>query len=161
VDSIFSWPKSIRTVVRQTIIKESNAPRVTNVNFSLNVGTVIPRTVTIVVLACDCGGDLSRLARVLLLHRGRSDRDRRAGYPSDRLYYRRLRTEPPQRVTSLRARSLNATDGVLEPNRSLAASCQFSASCGAPRCFRAHPRLSASHQPMGLLSFARRLRRAL
>ena len=39
-----------RTQVRQTIIKESNAPRVTNVNFSLNVGTVVPRTVTIVVL---------------------------------------------------------------------------------------------------------------
>ena len=38
------------TQVRQTIIKESNAPRVTNVNFSLNVGTVVPRTVTIVVL---------------------------------------------------------------------------------------------------------------
>ena len=39
-----------RTQVRQTIIKESNAPRVTNVDFSLNVGTVVPRTVTIVVL---------------------------------------------------------------------------------------------------------------
>jgi outer membrane biosynthesis protein TonB len=39
-----------RTQIRQTIISESNAPRVTNVNFSLTVGTVIPRTVTIVVL---------------------------------------------------------------------------------------------------------------
>jgi outer membrane biosynthesis protein TonB len=39
-----------RTQIRQTIISESNAPRVTNVNFSLAAGTVIPRTVTIVVL---------------------------------------------------------------------------------------------------------------
>jgi hypothetical protein len=39
-----------RTQIRQVIISESNAPRVTNVNFSLTVGTVIPRTVTIVVL---------------------------------------------------------------------------------------------------------------
>jgi hypothetical protein len=39
-----------RTQIRQAIISESNVPRVTNVNFSLTVGTVIPRTVTIVVL---------------------------------------------------------------------------------------------------------------
>jgi outer membrane biosynthesis protein TonB len=39
-----------RTQIRQTIISESNAPRVTNVNFSLNVGTVVPRTVRTVVL---------------------------------------------------------------------------------------------------------------
>jgi hypothetical protein len=39
-----------RTQIRQTIVKESNAPRVSNVNFSLNVGTVVPRTVTVAVL---------------------------------------------------------------------------------------------------------------
>ena len=39
-----------RVQVRQTILGESNAPRVASVNFSLNVGTVVPRTVTIVVL---------------------------------------------------------------------------------------------------------------
>ena len=39
-----------RTQIRQTIISQSNAPRVTNVNFSLTTGTVVPRTVRIVVL---------------------------------------------------------------------------------------------------------------
>jgi len=39
-----------RTQIRQTIISESNAPRVTNVNFSLTVGAVVPSTVRIVVL---------------------------------------------------------------------------------------------------------------
>jgi hypothetical protein len=39
-----------RTRIRETIIKTGNAPRVTNVNFSLTVGTVVPRTVTVVVL---------------------------------------------------------------------------------------------------------------
>ena len=39
-----------RTEIRQTIVKESSAPRVRNVDFSLNVGTVVPRTVTVAVL---------------------------------------------------------------------------------------------------------------
>jgi hypothetical protein len=34
-----------RTRIRETIIKESNAPRVNNVNFNVSVGTVVPRTV--------------------------------------------------------------------------------------------------------------------
>ncbi len=34
-----------RTRVRETIVKESNAPRVTNVTFNISVGTVVPRTV--------------------------------------------------------------------------------------------------------------------
>jgi hypothetical protein len=34
-----------KTKIRETVIKSSNAPRVTNVNFTVNVGTVIPRTV--------------------------------------------------------------------------------------------------------------------
>lgn len=39
-----------RTRVREVIIKQGNAPRVTSVNFSLNVGTVVPRTVRVVAL---------------------------------------------------------------------------------------------------------------
>ena len=39
-----------RTQIRQTIVKESSAPRVKNVDFSINVGTVVPRTVTVAVL---------------------------------------------------------------------------------------------------------------
>jgi hypothetical protein len=39
-----------RTRVREVIVKQGNAPRVTNVNFSLSVGTVVPRTVRVVAL---------------------------------------------------------------------------------------------------------------
>ncbi len=40
-----------RTTIRTTVIQGSNAPRVTNVNFSVNVGTVVPRTgVTLVAV---------------------------------------------------------------------------------------------------------------
>jgi len=39
-----------RTEIRQTIVKQGNAPRVTNVNFTVSVGTVVPGTVTLVVL---------------------------------------------------------------------------------------------------------------
>jgi hypothetical protein len=34
-----------KTRVRETVIRSSNAPRVSNVNFSVSVGTVVPRTV--------------------------------------------------------------------------------------------------------------------
>ncbi|MDC7987301.1 DUF1236 domain-containing protein, partial [Rhodoplanes sp. TEM] len=34
-----------RTRIRQTIVKEGNAPRVNNVNFSLSIGTAVPRSV--------------------------------------------------------------------------------------------------------------------
>ncbi len=34
-----------KTKIRETVIRSSNAPRVTNVNFSVSVGTVVPRTV--------------------------------------------------------------------------------------------------------------------
>ena len=37
-----------RTRIRETVLRGSSAPRVSNVNFSINVGTVIPRTVRIV-----------------------------------------------------------------------------------------------------------------
>jgi hypothetical protein len=40
-----------RTTIRTTVLQSSNAPRVNNVNFSLNVGTVVPRTgVTLVAV---------------------------------------------------------------------------------------------------------------
>ncbi len=39
-----------KTRVRETIIRSSNAPRVTNVNFSVSIGTAIPRTVRIAPL---------------------------------------------------------------------------------------------------------------
>jgi hypothetical protein len=37
-----------RTQIRQTVIQKSDAPKVSSVNFSLKVGTVVPRTVKIV-----------------------------------------------------------------------------------------------------------------
>ena len=39
-----------RTEIRQTIVKQGNAPRVTNVNFNVSVGAVVPSTVQVVVL---------------------------------------------------------------------------------------------------------------
>jgi hypothetical protein len=40
-----------RTTIRTTVLQGSNAPRVSNVNFSVNVGTVVPRTgVTLVAV---------------------------------------------------------------------------------------------------------------
>src|SRR5262249_12287232 len=37
-----------RTRIRETVIQSNNAPRVSNVNFSLSVGTVVPQTVRVV-----------------------------------------------------------------------------------------------------------------
>jgi hypothetical protein len=39
-----------KTKIRETVIKSSNAPRVSNVNFSISVGTTVPRTVRYVPL---------------------------------------------------------------------------------------------------------------
>lgn len=39
-----------RTRIKQTIIKSGRAPRVNNVNFSISVGTTVPRTVTLVAV---------------------------------------------------------------------------------------------------------------
>jgi hypothetical protein len=39
-----------RTVIRNTIVKSNNAPRVNNVNFNISVGTVIPRSTRVAVL---------------------------------------------------------------------------------------------------------------
>lgn len=36
--------------IRTTVLRAGNAPRVTNVNFSINVGTVVPRTVRVVAV---------------------------------------------------------------------------------------------------------------
>lgn len=39
-----------RTHIRETVLKGSNVPRVTKVNFSINVGTVVPRSVKLVAV---------------------------------------------------------------------------------------------------------------
>jgi len=39
-----------RTEIRQTIIKQGNGPRVTNVNFNVSIGAEVPRTVQVVAL---------------------------------------------------------------------------------------------------------------
>jgi len=39
-----------RTKIRETVLRGSNAPRVTNVNFNIRVGTVVPRTVRVVAV---------------------------------------------------------------------------------------------------------------
>jgi Protein of unknown function (DUF1236) len=39
-----------RTQIRQTILKQGNAPRVNNVNFNVSIGTTVPSTVQVVVL---------------------------------------------------------------------------------------------------------------
>jgi uncharacterized protein DUF1236 len=39
-----------RTRIRETVLKQGNAPRVGNVNFQINVGTVVPRTVRVAPL---------------------------------------------------------------------------------------------------------------
>ena len=39
-----------KTKIRETVIRSSNAPRVTNVNFSVSVGTVVPTSVHFVTL---------------------------------------------------------------------------------------------------------------
>jgi hypothetical protein len=43
-----SFTTEQRTKIRETVFKSSNAPRASNVNFTINVGTVVPRTVRIV-----------------------------------------------------------------------------------------------------------------
>jgi uncharacterized protein DUF1236 len=39
-----------RTKVRETVLVGGNAPRVTNINFSINVGTAVPRSVRVVAV---------------------------------------------------------------------------------------------------------------
>lgn len=39
-----------RTEIRQVITQDKSAPRVTNVNFNISIGTVVPRTVQVAVL---------------------------------------------------------------------------------------------------------------
>ena len=39
-----------RTKIRETVLVGGNAPRVTNVNFSISVGTSVPRTVRVVAV---------------------------------------------------------------------------------------------------------------
>jgi hypothetical protein len=60
-----------RTKISQTIKQQSNLKRVSRseVNFTINVGTVVPRTVGLVVLPCADRRDRSAVPR-LPLHRG-------------------------------------------------------------------------------------------
>ena len=39
-----------RTKIRETVLRGGNAPRVTNINFSINVGTAVPRTVRVIAV---------------------------------------------------------------------------------------------------------------
>jgi hypothetical protein len=39
-----------RTRIRETVLRGGSAPRVTNINFSINVGTVVPRTIRVVAV---------------------------------------------------------------------------------------------------------------
>ena len=54
------------------MVRESNAPRVSNVDFSLSVGTTVPRSVRLARVPCDhernavCARDPDRLLDALL-----------------------------------------------------------------------------------------------
>jgi hypothetical protein len=39
-----------RTKIRETVLRGGNAPRVTNINFSINVGTAVPRSIRVVTV---------------------------------------------------------------------------------------------------------------
>jgi len=39
-----------RTKIRETVLRVGNAPRVTNINFSINVGIAVPRTVRVIAV---------------------------------------------------------------------------------------------------------------
>jgi hypothetical protein len=39
-----------RTKIRETVLVGGNAPRVSNINFSINVGTAVPRTIRVVAV---------------------------------------------------------------------------------------------------------------
>jgi hypothetical protein len=45
-----SFTAEQRTRIRETVIQSGNAPRATNVNFSIRVGTVVPRSVRVVAV---------------------------------------------------------------------------------------------------------------
>jgi Protein of unknown function (DUF1236) len=47
-NSTISFTTEQRTKIRETVLKEKNAPRVSKVDFSLNVGTAVPRTVRVI-----------------------------------------------------------------------------------------------------------------
>jgi len=49
-DGSVTFTTEQRTRVRTTVFKDSNAPRATNVNFSINVGTVVPTGVRVVAV---------------------------------------------------------------------------------------------------------------
>jgi hypothetical protein len=39
-----------RTKIRETVLRGGSAPRVTNINFSINVGTAVPRAIRVVTV---------------------------------------------------------------------------------------------------------------
>ena len=61
-----------RTKIRTTVLQGGNAPRVTNVNFNVNVGTVVPRISAGGGGSALAGGDPSGVARLQILHRRRA-----------------------------------------------------------------------------------------
>ena len=63
-----------RTRIHEVIVKDRSAPRVTNVNFSLSVGTAVPRYGEARTPALDRDRDRAGVARVRILPGGRPDR---------------------------------------------------------------------------------------
>ena len=49
-DATASLTVEQRTRIRETVLKDGNVPRVGRVDFQINVGTVVPRTVRVVAL---------------------------------------------------------------------------------------------------------------
>ena len=85
-----SFTSEQRTKIRETVFKERNAPRVSKVDFSLNVGTVVPRTVHIVEVPEVIVSVHPEWRGYPLLHRQRRDRGGGARYAQDRGGHRGL-----------------------------------------------------------------------
>ena len=72
-----------RTKIRQTVLT-GNAPRATNVNFSVSVGTAVPTSVRVVAVPIGSRGDSPRVAGVHVLRGRRPDHHRRPPPPHRR-----------------------------------------------------------------------------
>ena len=73
-----------RTNVSQTILKDRNVNRATNINISINVGTRLPRSVHLVGLAGVRDRDRAGVPQLQLLREGRPDLHRRPEQLRDR-----------------------------------------------------------------------------
>ena len=73
-----------RTNVSQTILKDRNVNRATNINVSINVGTRLPRSVHLVGLAGIRDRDRAGVPQLQLLREGRPDLHRRPEQLRDR-----------------------------------------------------------------------------